>query len=187
MRRPLASLALCGLLAAAPATADEEVAGEHEAHERAEAGRRQAADAVLLEEARGLDEAVLVGRARITRLQARARTEDLVARLEEAADRPGAEAARQRLLSAWAASAEAVTRWWPVSAVRVCSYERLHLESALGDDDPARRGATLGEARSRLRRCVDGARRVSDALDRAAGELEEALRSAHAALAPAGG
>ena len=180
-------LLLCATLAGAGALADEhEREHEHgDSHERAEAKEREArADRALLEEARSVDERVLVERARTTRLQAYARTEEYLARLEASPERPGASAAKERLVAAWTASAESVAAWWPISQVRVCGNETLHFESAMLDDNQGRREATLGEARARLRRCVDNARLVTGAMERASAELEGAMRAAEAVVGP---
>ena len=177
---------LCGALAggtAGLAAADERPG--HEAHEREEAAHAARADRALLEEAGQVDEQVLVERARVTRLHARARTEEYLARLEAAAGKPGAQAARDRLVAAWTASAESVTQWWPVSPVRVCGNERLNFETALQDGDEGRREATAAEGRVRLARCVESARRVVGVMTRASAELEDSMRAAESVVGPA--
>jgi hypothetical protein len=144
-------------------------------------------DAALSRSAAEVDEKVQVERGRATRLQARARAEEYDRRLEALEARPEtqerARAVRAQLVAAWTASAETLTRQWPIDPTRGCRNESLTFDSALGDADPARRAATLPEARTRLTNCLDRARLVIDAVERSSGQLEKALAAADQLLA----
>lgn len=148
-----------------------------------------AGDQALWKAARDANKQVFAERHRAVRLQTRARTGDYEARLEALAAKPdapeGAKALRERLHSAWVENVGTQTRPWPVDPTRVCSYPLLYMDSAMRDDNPARRGATLPEARTRLSTCLGKARLVLSALTRSTDRFEAALAEADRLLAAA--
>jgi hypothetical protein len=154
-----------------------------------------AGDQALWKAARDANRQISSERFRAVRLQTRARTGDYEARLEALAGKPGApegaKALQERLHSAWVENVGIQTRQWPVDPTRVCSYPLLYMDSAMRDDNPARRGATLPEARTRLSTCLGKARLVLSALTRSTDRFEAALAEADrlfaAAREPEGG
>jgi hypothetical protein len=146
------------------------------------------ADKALSQEGLDLSDAILLQRGRITRLQAQAQAGAYRERLDALAKDPArgaaATAAKDRIIDAWNRSSEEVLKWRAVDATRGCRYDLLNFDSALVDDDPGRREATLPEARTRLGVCVARARPIVADLTGAADALDAALRDADRLLSP---
>lgn len=149
-----------------------------------------AEDQALWKAAYEANNQVLVERSRASRLQTRATSGGFQARLEALAGKPGAPegaaGVRERFLSAWVENVGINTRQWPVDPTRACRNQALTFESAMRDDNPARRGASLPEARSNLKVCLDKARLVLSALMRSSDRFEASLAEADRLLAAAG-
>jgi len=146
-------------------------------------------DHALWKAAADANNQVLIERSRASRLQTRASTGNYEARLDALVGKPGAKEAatvRERLLSAWVENVGINTRQWPVDPTRACRNQVLTFESAMRDDNPARRGASLPEARQNVKTCLDKARLVLSALIRSSDQLEASLAEADRLLAAAG-
>lgn len=174
-------LALAAALAAAPP--------QGTVYDLGSAPPGTAEDQALCKAARDANQQVFAERHRAVRLQTHARTGDYEARLEALAAKPdapeGVKPIRERLHSAWVENVGIQTRQWPVDPTRVCSYPLLNMESAMRGDTPARRSATLPEARTNLKACLGKARLVLSALTRSTDEFEAALAEADRLLAAA--
>ena len=128
------------------------------------------------------------GRATARRLQARAKSDRLVERLEVlAAASPAAEAGRilkhrDEIQEAWNENSALYSRRWPVDPTRVCGYAHLYFDSSLRLPEGPSKKAELGAARADLQGCVERADVPVKAMARANHELQEALDEARATL-----
>jgi hypothetical protein len=160
-----------------------------------------AADQALWKAARGVNTGVIIVRKASANLQALAKNERLLERLQEAAK--GAEEARakrlgevrQQLEKAWRSNYEIRSRPWPVNTVRVCTQRLLLFDSAMHTaTKPGGWGGHLATTRDSLKTCVERARLAidtmsasNDALGAAIAEAQESLKQMPApASAPVG-
>jgi len=148
-----------------------------------------AADQALWKAAREVNTGVIVVRKASATLQAQAKNERLVERLQQAAK--GAEAplakrleeARRQLEKAWRANYDIRSRPWPVNTVRVCTQRLLLFDSAMHTvAKPSGWGGHLATTRDSLRTCVDRARLAIDAMAASNDALGAAIAEAQRAL-----
>lgn len=136
------------------------------------------ADQTLWQAAYDMNAELLVGQHVAARLAQGAKGSGYLERLPELAKsgaipRARADALASRLQEKWQANVDLVQGPWPVSKVRGCAYELLDFETAM----PAGPGAAAqrGDARKALQECMERARLVLGALQKANEEFQSAL------------
>ena len=145
------------------------------------------ADQALWRAGRFASESIVVERARAGTLQVKVRSNRLLERLEEAAEKAGpAErksltATREKLLAAWQRDYQVLSRQWPVDPTRGCGYPLLTFDSALRAP-PGTDPVALATARGELRGCVEKARGAVKELSEKNKALATALEEANRAL-----
>ena len=152
------------------------------------------ADQALWKEASDVDNAIPMQRGESAKLQWRVKQgqyNERIDRLEKQGPPEKAAQAKKagvKVIEARDCNYEIITRKWPIDPTRVCSYALLDFTSALNASHPQGTPtdkALPGDARTRLRECVDRAQLILRSIEGSNKELAAALASLEALLPPA--
>lgn len=151
------------------------------------------ADQALWKEASEVDNAIPMQRGESAKLQWRVKQGQYNERIDRVEKQGPPELAAQakragvKVIEARDRNYEIITRKWPIDPTRVCAYPLLDFTSALNAIDPQgppMNKAVLGDARTRLRECVDRAQLIRRSIEGSNRELAAALASLEALLPP---